>query len=410
MYSSIIWQRDMSYFATLDMFSGDLRLPFTQEVKYCILGISVTLFLIALGILLWQLFRYISLNPTESVDELPSSDSEPAKAGVSNTETQRPTVKVEKLHKEAWTSSRCLSIGSHLELPSLDEQEQEKEQKCSLRFSLYYDQLQSRLVVTILEARDLPLRNFSHSVDPFVRVRMLWVGNEEEVGELSFPSQHCVLQEWQSRVMKNNRSPVFGDQFFCFLEDNDIPHIVVKFEVRDFDKFSRHGILGEVRVHLCNMKTSYPREFLEDLQTPQKDMVGEVLISLKYLHTLQRLEVGLLKIRAPSKPSKKNKALYARISVLCNQFKLRHQKSTVKTGWKVIPFNEVMMFTLPEPQIRECSIVVSVYEVHAATQSKSKHLFGQFTFGKTENSEDEHWSLMMRSIRQPVAKWHPLLI
>ncbi|KAK6318262.1 hypothetical protein J4Q44_G00115530 [Coregonus suidteri] len=60
-------------------------------------------------------------------------------------------------------------------------------------------------------------------------------------------------------------------------------------------------------------------------ETPQKDLVGEVLLRLKYLHTLQRLEVGLLKIRAPPQPSKKNKALYAKISVLCNQFKLRHQ-------------------------------------------------------------------------------------
>ncbi|KAJ8003212.1 hypothetical protein DPEC_G00167060 [Dallia pectoralis] len=294
-------------------------------------------------------------------------------------------------------------MDSHVEQPSLKDQEQEV--KGSLRFSLYYDQLQSRLVVTILEARELPLRDFSHSVDPFVRVWLLWAGHEEgeNKGVGSSLSLQCVLQEWQSRMVENNSSPMFGDQFTCSLEEEDFPHITVRFEVRGFDKFSRHGILGEVRVHLCNVKTSYPLEFLEDLQTPQKDLVGEVLLSLKFLHTLQRLEVGLLKIRAPQQST-----IYARISVLCNEFKLRHQKSTVKTRWKVTAFNEVMMFTLPDPPIRECDIVVSVYEIHAAKKS-SKRLLGQVAFGKTNSSEDEHWSSMMRSICQPVAKWHPLL-
>uniref|UniRef100_A0AAY5K748 C2 domain-containing protein n=1 Tax=Esox lucius TaxID=8010 RepID=A0AAY5K748_ESOLU len=405
------WQKGISSLANMDLFIGDLHMPFTEEVKYSMLGISVILFLIALGIMVWQLFRYFSQTLREPVDEFISSDSQPAKTGVFYKETQNPNVMAEANLKEAQRLSRGLSMDSHLELPSLEDQEQEEEVKGSLRFSLFYDKVQSRLVVTVLEARELPLRDFSHGVDPFVRIWLLWAGHEreEERGLGSSPSLCCVLHEWQSRMVKNNSNPMFGDQFSCSLEGRDVPHITVRFEVRDFDKFSRHGILGEVRVHLCDMKTSYPLEFLEDLQTPQKDLVGEVLLSLKYLHTLQRLEVGLLKIRAPQQSSKKEKALYARISVLCNQFKLRHQKSTVKTRWKVTAFNEVMMFTLPDPQIRECRIVVSVYEVYAANKS-SKRLVGQVAFGKTKSSQDEHWSLMMRSVCQPVAKWHPLLI
>nr|XP_046149642.1 synaptotagmin 1-like isoform X2 [Oncorhynchus gorbuscha] len=394
-------RRMMSY----DLSIGDLRMPFNEEVKYCILGISVTLFLIAMGILVWQLYRYCSQAPKEPVDDLLSSDGKPAKTEDLYMETQRPNVKVEKLHEEAQRLSRCLYMGSHVELPGLGNQ-----LKGSLRFSLYYDQLQSRLVVTVLEARGLPVRDFSHSVDPFVRVRLLWAKHDNEEEEQSSPSLQCVLHEWQSRMVKDSSSPTFGDQFSCSMEEEDVPHTTVRFEVRDFDKFSRHGLLGEVRVSLCDMNISYPLEVLEDLQTPQKDMVGEVLLSLKYLHTLQRLEVGLLKIRALSQQSEKDKVrLYARISVLCNQFKLRHQKSTAKTLCEVTVFNEVMMFTLPDPQIRACCIVVSVYKIHAARKS-SKRLVGQVTFGKGKRSEEEHWCLMMRSICQPIAKWHPLLI
>lgn len=46
-------------------------------------------------------------------------------------------------------------------------------------------------------------------------------------------------------------------------------------QVKDFDKFSRHRILGEVRVHLCDMEISYPLEVIKDLQAPQK--VGDTL-------------------------------------------------------------------------------------------------------------------------------------
>lgn len=37
--------------------AGELRMPFSDTVKYCILGISITLLLLALGILAWQAFR-----------------------------------------------------------------------------------------------------------------------------------------------------------------------------------------------------------------------------------------------------------------------------------------------------------------------------------------------------------------
>lgn len=141
---------------------------------------------------------------------------------------------VEKLHEDAQRLSHCLSMGSHVELPSLGNQLDE-EVKGSLRFSLYYDQLQSRLVVTLLEAWGLPVRDFSRSVDPFVRVRLLWArhDNEEEKEEQSSPSLQCVLHEWQSHLVKDSSSPTFGDQFSCSLEEDDVPHITIRFEVHN---------------------------------------------------------------------------------------------------------------------------------------------------------------------------------
>lgn len=67
------------------------------------------------------------------------------------------------------------------------------------------------------------------------------------------------------------------------------------------------------------------------------------------------------------------------------------------------------MFSLPEFPLQQCKIIVSVFETHTIRKS-TKHLIGQLTVGKEKNSEDKHWSLMMCSVRQPIAKWHGLLM
>lgn len=419
----------------------DIRMPFPDEIKYTILAISILLFLIAVGILIWQVqkcctkehYSKDSVNSLVTEDELDQSRS-------SYLDNRRPGIKEEYAHEQVRRLSRCLSQDSPPasvlsgSLESLEDRESEEEPQVrgSLRFSLYYDQLQGQLVVTVLEARQLPLRDFSHTVDPFVRVRLLWVREVEEEEDIeeeeeeeeimdqrkrtgkeksseSLQPQQCVLHEWQTRMVKNSSSPAFGDQFSCALAEQEVSRITVKLEVRDFDKYSRHGILGEVRTPLKNLNMSYPLELWQDLQRPRKDLVGEVLLSLKYMPTSQRLEVGVLKIRMISKLRRTDRALFVRASVQCNQCKLRHQKTSTKTWWDVTVFNEVMIFVLPDPPVRDCTIAVNVYELNSGKKS-SKRLIGQLTIGNGLQTEDEHWKLMMHSLRQPIAKWHLLYV
>lgn len=135
-------------------------------------------------------------------------------------------VHYEELSHQLSPGSSCTNLGSSFDLDSMVDLEEEHIQG-SLRFSLFYDQLQARLVVTVLDAQDLAVRDFSHSVDPFVWVRLLWAEREdEEQGSL-----HSVLHEWQTRLVKKSCSPVFGDQFSCALAEKEVSRITVKFEV-----------------------------------------------------------------------------------------------------------------------------------------------------------------------------------
>lgn len=130
-----------------------------------------------------------------------------------------------------------------------------------------------------------------------------------------------MLQEWRTHIVKGSCNPLFGDQFSCILQEpKELQNMSLRMEVlhytnsiltprrlicqwkhenlrwkkvkvcfytsvkkkklsvmclcssqvRDFDKFSRHTVLGEVRVPLRQLNIFYPLELQDDLQIPQK--------------------------------------------------------------------------------------------------------------------------------------------
>ncbi|XP_034443898.1 synaptotagmin-2-like [Hippoglossus hippoglossus] len=398
--------------------AAELQMPFSDTVKYLILGVSVTLLLLALGILAWQTFRCCTnTHTTYTQQDTVNSDvlDSDEKSTTAGKFSGAPSMKMEDVSTEVQRQSRCLPQASGSSEAEGDEGEQlnVKQVDGSLRFSLYYDQPLSRLVVTVLQVEGLQELSQTCCLQPFVKLRLMWAGSEgvDVEGGGTSPALWTVLQEWQTRIVKDSCNPLYGDQFSCILQqDKDaLHHVSLRMEVWDFDKFSRHTLLGGVRVPLGKLNVSYPLELHEDLQLPQKDRVGEVLLSLKFLPTSQRLEVGLLKVRTVPTEICSDAAVYVRISVQCNHCKLRSQKTSVVARCRVNVFNEVLMFSLPEFPVERCKIIISVYETHTTWKSP-KHLIGQLTVGKERSTEDEHWNWMMRSVRQPVAKWHGLLI
>ncbi|KAM9481255.1 synaptotagmin-2 [Clarias gariepinus] len=385
--------------ASLENSFWTIQIPFSEEVKHWALGISVFLFLIAICILIWQIQRYCTqLTAPQHAVNGSLINSQSAKNETFQS-LQIPNHQLCFHHDEGSLSSSDLNSSTDSSLGDVDEEHVQG----TLRFSLCYNQLQSKLVVTVLEARGLAGRPFRQCLDTIVHVRVLWVSMEDEKQQLT-----CVLQEWQTHPVKDSCNPKFGDRFSCTVTEEEVARVTLRLEVRDFDKYSRHCILGEVRASLKGLKLLYPLEIFEDLQKPKKDIVGEVLLSLKYMPTSHRLEVGVLKIRTIFRSCKVERGLYGRTKIVCNQRRIRHQRTSEKTRLEVTVFNEVLIFTLPEAQIRECVLILSVYEV--CRRKRSKRLIGQLSFGKNQGVEDEHWKLMMSALRQSVAKWHLLYL
>ncbi|XP_075898785.1 synaptotagmin-2 isoform X2 [Nelusetta ayraudi] len=378
----------------------DLRPQLSERIQYLTLGISVVLLLLALGVLAWQAYRCCA-NTTYT-----------NKAN-SNLQDQKSRTEVSYARgPQVCRLSHCLSQG--LVPPSSFNQTGITKVDGSLRFSIYYEEPHSQLVVSVLQAEGLVESN----LQAFVKIILLWptarsVEIKDSVnkkdGETE-PVLWAVLHQWQTHIVKGSRNLLFGDQFSCILQENEeLHHISLKMEVRDFDNFSRQTVLGEVRIPLEQLNISYPIEMLKDLQPPQKDLVGQVLLSLKFLPTSQRLEIGVLKVRTALTGKCSDAALFVKIRVQCNQCKLRSQKTSTVAQSLMTVFNDVLLFPLQELPLQECKIVVSVYNTYM-TKRPTRYLVGQFTVGRDDQFEDEHWRLMMHSIRQPIARWHGLLI
>ncbi|XP_056453935.1 synaptotagmin-2-like [Gadus chalcogrammus] len=386
---------------------GLQNMPFPDLVKYCVLGVSGLLLLLALGIFLWQIFRCCTRNNAtqDTSDDYWESHTVASFLQGPSALNGGPGRRRTLNHPPTLKGGATRELGE----PSEDKV------SGSLRFSLFYEPLPSRLVVTILQAEGLQRRSQAHRPHPFVRLRLMWEEPENqeqksslmnEKGEGEQPALCSALQEWHTRVVRDSCSPLFGEQFSCaLLRQHDLPRVTLRMEVKDFDGFSRHMVLGEVRVPLRHLDMSYPLELQEPLQTPQKDPVGQVLLSLRFLPAAQRLEVGVLKIRTLQTDS--DSALHARISVRCDQSKLRQQRTTAVHQGQVTVFNQVLMFSLLEFPPQECSIALSVYKTGG--NRRHKHLVGQLTVAKQRRAEDLHWTLMMHSVRQPIAMWHQLL-
>ncbi|XP_078243375.1 synaptotagmin-1 [Pogona vitticeps] len=312
-------------------------------------------------------------------------------------------VKIKKIQKKLKKLGICLSpsladssssdVGYLASETNVPDRSQGK-----LRFSLLYNNQHLELLLTIVEALGLPSQECTNA---FVQVRVLsWASSPS-------PNLQRIIHEWQTQVVKNGSSSIFGDQFTCILQETELSKSSIRLEVKHFDRYSRHIPLGEVRVSLNTLSTSESVEFCEELHKVTKDTVGEVLVSLKCLPISQRIEIGLLKVKTALLYNSPDKRIYARIDVFCNLHKQKHQKSKPKTLASVIVFNETFLFHLPEPVVWDCAVLISVYEI----EPKGRQLVGQAALGKRgPNDRDDHWDCMMQSLQQPVAKWHPLLI
>lgn len=99
-----------------------------------------------------------------------------------------------------------------------------------ISFALRYAYASEQLVVKILRALDLPAKDANGFSDPYVKMYLL-------------PDRK---KKFQTKVHRKTLNPVFNETFNFNVPFAELPGRKLHFSVYDFDRFSRHDLIGQV--------------------------------------------------------------------------------------------------------------------------------------------------------------------
>ncbi|NWX18638.1 SYT13 protein, partial [Aegotheles bennettii] len=264
-----------------------------------------------------------------------------------------------------------------------------------LHYSLTYDQQKAELRVALLEGKGQ--RSFNAGCHCYI------------LGTLVSKSG---IAEAQTELKKKVLHTVWEEVLRFPLMKEEMPNGTLTLTLRNCDKFSRHSIVGELKLSLANMEESFGMAQWERLKTPEKEPStghGEVLLSISYLPAANRLLVVIIK--AKNLHSKQLKDLLGNdVSV---KVTLRHQslklkkKQTKRAKHKINPvWNEMIMFEVPHELLHASSVELEMLSQDGAGQS---HVLGKCNLGlHVTGTERNHWDEMLRNPRRQIAMWHQL--
>ncbi|GFO13832.1 vertnin [Plakobranchus ocellatus] len=280
---------------------------------------------------------------------------------------------------------------------SVDSLRSEHQAPCGkLFFSLTYNQEDATLTVHIIRAENLPAKDFSGTSDPYVKVYLL-------------PDRKTKLQ---TKVHRKTLNPEFAETFIFSVAYEELPQRALQFNIYDFDRFSRHDVIGAVLVKDILGEGSLANEtfFVRDIyaSTQEKADIGEVMLSLCYLPTAGRLTLTVVKARNLKAMDITGYAdPYVKVCLMCQGRRFKKRKTSVQRNTLNPVFNEALVFDVPQESVEEVYLIVKLVDYD---RIGSDELMGVVTLGPRMSGQGrEHWYEMLESPRKPVAQWYSLL-
>ncbi|OWK16912.1 SYT1 [Cervus elaphus hippelaphus] len=135
------------------------------------------------------------------------------------------------------------------------EEPKEEEKLGKLQYSLDYDFQNNQLLVGIIQAAELPALDMGGTSDPYVKVFLL-------------PDKK---KKFETKVHRKTLNPVFNEQFTFKVPYSELGGKTLVMAVYDFDRFSKHDIIGEFKVPMNTVDFGHVTEEWRDLQSAEKE-------------------------------------------------------------------------------------------------------------------------------------------
>lgn len=274
------------------------------------------------------------------------------------------------------------------------ESKQSEQKLGKVQYKLEYDFNANALTVTVIQAEELPALDMGGTSDPYVKVYLL-------------PDKK---KKFETKVHRKTLNPVFNESFtFKSLPYADAMNKTLVFAIFDFDRFSKHDQIGEVKVPLCQIDLAQTIEEWRELQSVEGEggQLGDICFSLRYVPTAGKLTVVILEAKNLKKMDVGGLSdPYVKIALMQNGKRLKKKKTSVKKCTLNPYYNESFSFEVPFEQIQKVNLVVTVvdYDRIGTSEPIGKAVLGYNATG----TELRHWSDMLASPRRPIAQWHTL--
>ncbi|KAG9340006.1 hypothetical protein JZ751_022117, partial [Albula glossodonta] len=160
----------------------------------------------------------------------------------------------------------------------------EQEKLGKLQFSLDYNFTENQLLVGIIQAAELPAMDMGGTSDPYVKVYLL-------------PDKK---KKFETKVHRKTLNPTFNEQFTFKVPYTELGGKTLVMTVYDFDRFSKHDAIGDVKMPMNKVDFSHVTEEWRDLQSAEKEeqeKLGDICFSLRYVPTAGKLTVVILEAK-----------------------------------------------------------------------------------------------------------------
>uniref|UniRef100_A0A3Q3N7W8 Synaptotagmin-2-like n=1 Tax=Mastacembelus armatus TaxID=205130 RepID=A0A3Q3N7W8_9TELE len=254
--------------------------------------------------------------------------------------------------------------------------------------------LSLQLTVGILQAADLLSMDSGGTSDPYVKVYVL-------------PDKK---KKFDTKVHKKTLNPVFNETFTFKIPFQEMGGKTLVMSVYDFDRFSKHDVIGEIKIPMNTLDLAKPIEEWRDLDSADQEepeKLGDICISLRYVPTAGKLTICILEAKNLKKMDVGGLSdPYVKINLLQNGKRLKKKKTTVKKNTLNPYYNESFSFEIPLEQMQKIQAVITVLDYDKIGKNDA---IGKIWVGsKSTGAGLKHWSDMLANPRRPIAQWHPL--
>ncbi|MBN3294770.1 SY61 protein, partial [Polypterus senegalus] len=189
-------------------------------------------------------------------------------------------------------------------------------------------------------------------------------------------------KKYETKVHRKTLCPVFNESFYFKIPYAELGGKTLVMAVYDFDRFSKHDAIGEVRIPMNQVDLAHLIEEWRDLQSAEKEESPE-LFSLTF----------------SADP-------YVKIHLMQNGKRLKKKKTTIKKNTLNPYYNESFSFEVPFEQIQKVQVVLTVLDYDKL--GKNDAIGKVFVGCNSSGTELRHWSDMLANPRRPIAQWHTL--